>query len=68
MNKIKKQTNRFFNFKKYPNVVKLFGNSNIELKINEFEENISDSEEKRSKRSDSSHSLMDLDVVSDIMN
>ena len=53
---------------KFPNVVKLFDTpkkpdiQNIKLEINEINEMDSD-DEKRSKGSNSSGSLMDLDVI-----
>jgi hypothetical protein len=64
----KKENNEsYFTLKKIPNVVKLFGGivnaSNvIKFPINELD---SDNDEKCSKKSDSSNSLMDFDVVCD---
>ena len=73
----KKENNEcYFTLKKIPNVIQLFGsmintnkintnkiNANkIKIPINEID---SDNEEKRSKKSDSSNSLMDFDVVCD---
>jgi hypothetical protein len=59
----------FFTLKKIPNIIQLFGPnkepniSNIKLLVDELNESDSDFEDKRSKRSDSSNSLMDFDVV-----
>lgn len=59
--------------KKYPNVIKLFGNEksckpkfeNINLQINDIKEFDSDNEEKKSRKSDSSNSMLDFDVISE---
>ena len=63
----KKYTNLTSNF---PNVVKLFGDitnkqlfNNIQLNASEIDELNSDNDERKSKKSDSSNSLMDFDVV-----
>jgi len=59
--------NKVMNLKKYPNIVQLFGYkktvdiNNIKLMAEELMS--SDNEEKKSKKSDSSNSLMDFDVV-----
>jgi hypothetical protein len=73
-----KNNNTFYNtLNKFPNIVKLFGDnmetaiSHISLKIDDIKENynqndndlLCDTEEKISKRSDSSNSLMDFDVI-----
>jgi hypothetical protein len=59
-------------FYKHPNVVTLFGDNdvhkkplfhNINLEIDDIQEFGSDNEERKSKNSDSSNSLMDIDVV-----
>jgi len=56
-------------FLKMPNVVKLFGDnidtqtSHISLQIDDINGNDSDNGEKKSRRSDSSNSLMDFDIV-----
>ena len=67
----------YVSLKKNPHIVKLFDGSssqlirepqNISIKINEFEDDIdfsSDNEERKSKRSDSSNSLMDFDVCNE---
>ena len=79
LNKVELKDNEKQNYvslKKNPNIVKLFdGNSsqlihepqNISIKINEFDDDIdfSDNEERKSKRSDSSNSLMDFDVCNE---
>jgi hypothetical protein len=57
------KSNSYFTLKKNPNVVKLFGEKFNNNKV--IYENDSDNEEKRSKKSDSSNSLMDFDVVCD---
>jgi hypothetical protein len=59
--------NKVMSLKKYPNIVQLFGYkktvdiNNIKLMTEELMS--SDNEEKKSKKSDSSNSLMDFDVV-----
>lgn len=67
-----KQTNSSFDIKEFPNVVTLFGDSNnkqilknINFKIDEIQDFDSDIEEKKSKKSDSSNSLADFDVISE---
>jgi hypothetical protein len=78
LNKVELKNNEKQNYvslKKNPNIVKLDGSSsqlihepqNISIKINEFDDDIefSDNEEKKSKRSDSSNSLMDFDVCNE---
>ena len=62
---------------KFPNVIKLFGNNNkslkpifenINLKIQDIKDFDSDNEEKKSRKSDSSNSLLDFDVMSEKSN
>jgi hypothetical protein len=59
--------NKVMNLKKYPNIIQLFGNkkkvdiNNIKLMAEELI--TSDNEERKSKNSDSSNSLVDFDVV-----
>jgi hypothetical protein len=59
--------NKVINLKKYPNIIQLFGNkkkvdiNNIKLMAEELIS--SDNDEKKSKNSDSSNSLVDFDVV-----
>jgi hypothetical protein len=65
--KNKETENKVMNLKKYPNIVQLFGNkkkvdiNNIKLMAEDLIS--SDNEEKKSKKSDSSNSLVDFDVV-----
>jgi hypothetical protein len=65
--KNKETENKVINLKKYPNIIQLFGNkkkvdiNNIKLMAEELIS--SDNEEKKSKNSDSSNSLVDFDVV-----
>ena len=80
LNHIRKEENGFFlNLKKIPKVIKLFGYNNnnkdldnIQLKVDEIkEDDLEDDlevEEIISKKSDSSNSLMDFDVVCDEKN
>ena len=67
---------------KFPNVIKLFGNNNISnnkkvlkpifeninMQIQDIKDFDSDNEEKKSRKSDSSHSLLDFDVISEQSN
>ena len=61
------QQKTVMNLTKYPNIIQLFGNkkkidiNNIKLMAEELM--TSDNEEKKSKNSDSSNSLVDFDVV-----
>jgi hypothetical protein len=50
---------------KFPNVIKLFGknDNNIKVQVDEVEDFNSDNDERKSKKSDSSNSLLDFDVV-----
>jgi hypothetical protein len=65
--KNKDSENKVMNLKKYPNIIQLFGNkkkvdiNNIKLMAEELI--TSDNEERKSKNSDSSNSLVDFDVV-----
>jgi hypothetical protein len=52
--------NNLVTLKKYPNVIKLFGDNHLKLSLSEID---SDNEEKTSKKSNSSNSLMDFDVI-----
>ena len=66
--KMEKGENKgLFTLKKMPNIIKLFDPkpdiSNIKLLVDEIGESDSDLEDKGSKRSDSSNSLMDFDVI-----
>jgi len=49
---------KIFNFKKLGNIVRLGGNDNVSLNMDDFM-----NDEKCSRRSDSSNSLMDFDVI-----
>ena len=73
MNKFEDTNKASVNAKDYPNVITLFGEnknknllSNVNLQINEIQEFDSDNEEKKSKKSDSTNSLMDLDVICEL--
>ena len=66
----KSEKNSIFTLKKIPNIVKLFGDNNnnmslnnLQLQIDEVTDFDSDNDEKKSKKSDSSQSLVDFDVV-----
>ena len=67
--KVEEKQNTIFTLKKFPTVIKLFGNNlkplmnSINLNMNEVTDFDSDNDEKKSKKSDSSNSLLDFDVV-----
>lgn len=74
LHKFEKKKSSRYHSNKYPNVITLLGDNdignenkslfnNINLQIDEITEYESDNEEKKSKKSDSSNSLMDIDVV-----
>lgn len=66
-----KQSNSIFDINNFPNVVTLFGENNkpkfknINLQIDEINDFDSDNDEKKSKKSDSSNSLADFDIISE---